>query len=326
MARYKSDPNMERTEWTVKELLATKFKLREYIIPNYLPTGLTILAGRPFAGKSFLALQAANAIDQGGIFLGEQSKKAKCVYIATEDANDDFRARLQGMGFNPNSTMPVKTGWPRFNEGGLVKLKKYLEQGEFTMCVIDSLYKLLSGSKKERDGGMEPILTELHSLCKRGVIGSIVVLYHANKLSVTLGDGGEASISGDSAISAVADSYWMLYHKPDSKQMLLHGEGRKLRKLDIEVHFDALTLSWKATTKKDKVKEESIRGLLLRTLKQNGKANVSLLAKLTDKPIALISRELLTLADDDIITRLPKEGSEVFYEIKPLPSSLSFLH
>ena len=41
----------------LNELRAMKFPHREWVIPGFVPTGLSVLAGRPKVGKSWMALQ-----------------------------------------------------------------------------------------------------------------------------------------------------------------------------------------------------------------------------------------------------------------------------
>ena len=56
--------------WAVAELYAADFPAPRFVVADLVPAGLTILAGRPKLGKSWLALQTAAAVGTGGSVLG----------------------------------------------------------------------------------------------------------------------------------------------------------------------------------------------------------------------------------------------------------------
>lgn len=314
----KIDPNVERTEWTSHELITAKISPPEWIVPNYLPIGLTVLAGRPFAGKSWFAFQIAQAIDQGGMLFGERARKGNVLYIAKEDANWSFRDRALKQHWVGSDTLKIFTGWERFKKGGMEHLRKVLREGNYVVCILDSLYKFLSGAKNERDGEMEPVMSELQEMYKKNWVDAILPLVHTNKGSVVQGDGGENNVMGDTSLMAVADNYLMFYHKQGvNHRTFLHAQGRMMPALDCEVKFDPVTFAWQLTTKQDKVKDTSIKALLIRTLdEQKRPCTPTLLSELTGKPVTLVSRELDKLAFDDLIVKLPKQGVHVPYVSK----------
>ena len=56
--------------FTLPELLARQLPPIQWAIPDILPEGLTLLAGKPKLGKSWLALAMALAVAAGGVALG----------------------------------------------------------------------------------------------------------------------------------------------------------------------------------------------------------------------------------------------------------------
>ena len=67
----------------------------KFVIPGLIPVGLTILAGPPKGGKSWLALQIAVAADMGGEVLGICMPKLKVYYLALEDTEYRIADRLK---------------------------------------------------------------------------------------------------------------------------------------------------------------------------------------------------------------------------------------
>jgi DNA primase len=71
----KPKPKIEATDWqshvfTAAALRTMAFPPVSYIVPGIIPEGLTILAGRPKIGKSWMALDIAIGITTGNTVLG----------------------------------------------------------------------------------------------------------------------------------------------------------------------------------------------------------------------------------------------------------------
>jgi RecA-family ATPase len=67
-------------------LLSLELPPVSWAIPDILPAGVTILAGKPKLGKSWLALSLAEAIAAGGVAFGVKPvEKGKTLYLALED-------------------------------------------------------------------------------------------------------------------------------------------------------------------------------------------------------------------------------------------------
>ena len=86
---------------TADEILTADWPEPVWAIPKLLPSGLTILAGKPKLGKSWLALQVAQAVAAGGVALGERVQAGPILYLALEDPPRRLRDRM------------TKQRWPR---------------------------------------------------------------------------------------------------------------------------------------------------------------------------------------------------------------------
>ena len=54
------------TRISMAQLMATKFRPIQYVIPGIIPEGLTILAAPPKVGKSWMVLDLAYQLANGG--------------------------------------------------------------------------------------------------------------------------------------------------------------------------------------------------------------------------------------------------------------------
>ncbi len=65
-----------------------------WAVPGLLPAGLCIFAGKQKAGKSWLALQIAQAVATGGHVLGQQIERGPILYLALEDIPRRLQDRM----------------------------------------------------------------------------------------------------------------------------------------------------------------------------------------------------------------------------------------
>lgn len=73
--RHESKPSFSNLTWSVSTIQHKVFDPLRWIAPDILPEGLTMLVGKPKAGKSFMALDLAVAVSSGGQFLAEYVSK-----------------------------------------------------------------------------------------------------------------------------------------------------------------------------------------------------------------------------------------------------------
>lgn len=64
-------------------------------VPGVLPEGVTLFAGKPKLGKSWLTLGLGVAIASGGVALGKvRVEQGPCLYLALEDNRRRLQKRL----------------------------------------------------------------------------------------------------------------------------------------------------------------------------------------------------------------------------------------
>ena len=133
--------------FSLQELLAKDLPPLRWAIPDILPEGLTMLAGKPKQGKSWLALSVALAIAAGGYALGKQPvTRGQVLYLALEDNERRLQSRARQLLASMNSVpsgIEFELCWPRLNMGGLRFLEEFLEvHPEVGLVVIDTWAKV----------------------------------------------------------------------------------------------------------------------------------------------------------------------------------------
>ena len=93
-------------ECTLADLETMEFPPMKWVVPNFIPEGLSICAGRPKIGKSWLMLGVALAVARGTETLGEFVEKRDVLYCGLEDGKRRMHSRTTKI------LGPTVKGWP----------------------------------------------------------------------------------------------------------------------------------------------------------------------------------------------------------------------
>jgi len=107
------------------DLMAADLPPVRWVVPRVLPEGVTLLAGKPKLGKSWLALGLCVAVAAGGMALGtSQVEQGEVLYLALEDNRRRLQKRLGKMLCGPAPEgLEIATSWPKLDEGGVEALR-----------------------------------------------------------------------------------------------------------------------------------------------------------------------------------------------------------
>src|SRR5215218_278488 len=88
-------PADEGIGFSAAELQHMRFPPIKYVVPGYIAEGLTLFAGKPKLGKSWLLLHAAIAVARGGYTLGDvECVEGDVLYCALEDNKRRLQSRM----------------------------------------------------------------------------------------------------------------------------------------------------------------------------------------------------------------------------------------
>ena len=107
---------------SAKALQHEVFKPMKYAVKGYVVEGVTILAGRPKIGKSWLALDWNGAIARGGFCFGDlHCIEGAILYLALEDNKRRLKSRLNKLFGSTEwpENFEYATEWPTAKEGGI---------------------------------------------------------------------------------------------------------------------------------------------------------------------------------------------------------------
>src|SRR5579875_445323 len=235
--------------FTLQDLLARDLPPVRWAIPDILPEGLTLLAGKPKLGKSWLALSIALAIAAGGYALGKQPvTKGEVLYLALEDNERRLQARaiqLRDVMSVVPSGIEFALDWPRLDQGGLQYLEEYLQaHPHLRLVIIDTWVKVspLSGRHQRSQYENEyEALAPLKALADTYRV-SILAVHHLRKMAAA---DVLDEITGSTGLTGVVDGTLILKRERSTNEASLFVTGRDIeQEQQYPLTFDPLTAQW----------------------------------------------------------------------------------
>ncbi|MBB4067421.1 AAA family ATPase [Gellertiella hungarica] len=264
--------NDNKAPISAEALLGMEFPPVSYVVDGYIAEGLTILAGRPKLGKSWMALGFAVAVATGGQALGVDCEPGEVLYLALEDNRRRLKERLEVVLYPPASrpdmsrlslvTEAAKIG------GGLVEfLDEWRKAAEQPKLVIIDTLSMVRPPKKSNQDSYAADYDAISPLQKwageHGV--AVVVVHHVRKAEAE--DPLEA-VSGTNGLTGAADTIMVLNRNTDGPK--LYGRGRDIEEIEKALRFDKGR--WEVLGDADEVKRSDQRRSVLRVLEEAERA------------------------------------------------------
>lgn len=220
------------------------FPAIRFTVPGLLPEGLTILAGKPKLGKSWLTLGLAVSVATGGIALGSiPVDQGDVLYLGLEDGFRRLQGRLQKI--LPYSKWPDRltlgTECSAIGGGCVEALEGWIgSAANPRLIVIDTLARIRPASKASESlyANDYAAIQPLQELAGRHNI-SIIVVHHTRKSEA---DDPFDTISGSLGLTGSADNLWVLAKQGEITRLI--GRGRDLEDFDKAVKFLPVAGAW----------------------------------------------------------------------------------
>jgi hypothetical protein len=136
-----------------------------YVVPVYIAEGLTVFAGKPKTGKSWLMLHVAIAVASGGFTLGDiHCAAGDVLYCALEDNKRRLQRRLIKLlngKPGPKRLRLLSAGeMPMLNDGGLDMIRAWIEQVELPKLVV--VNDVCAAALRARSGRFSRVISHHH--------------------------------------------------------------------------------------------------------------------------------------------------------------------
>ena len=236
-----AETNGHLKTFTAAELMAEELAEVKWVVPGILPEGVTLLAGKPKLGKSWLALGVAIAVASGGVALGIKPVEAGDVlYMALEDNRRRLRKRFGKLltGDGPEH-LDIATECPRMDEGGAEQLERWLEEHPSARLVVVDILKRVrpraSTNRSVYDADYEALEAMQRLAGEYGF--SILVVHHLRKMGAA---DPLDEVSGSTGLSGGADGVLVFKRDRGRADAYLHVTGREIEEeAELALRWDA---------------------------------------------------------------------------------------
>jgi hypothetical protein len=210
----------------------------EYVVQNLIPEGLTLLVSPPKIGKSWMVLDIAAAVSEGGYALGVVPvDKRPVLYLALEDGRGRLQRRQEKIDAPASQWLNYLT-LPDLNTSVIETITAFVErQAEHKpLVILDTLGKVRGTYTGNDSYGRDySDMSALKSIVDHHPGSSLIVVHHTNK-----GEKADFmdSVSGTQGLNGGADSTLVINRKRHEREGTLHVTSRDAAEGEYACFFD----------------------------------------------------------------------------------------
>lgn len=221
------------------DLLKSNLPPVYWIVENFIPQGLTVIASPPKNGKSWFVLQLGICVATGQDFLEYNTNRSDVLYLALEDSKNRLKERLMKL-LETNEApknLTIATKADSVSKNLINMLEDYIENNPSTkLIIIDTFQKVRTSTKRDNlyanDYSETGLLKELAD--KYGI--GIIIVHHVRKAK---DDYVFNTVSGTNGIIGAADTIFVFEKdKKDTTFCKLHVTGRDVSQDEICLVFE----------------------------------------------------------------------------------------
>ena len=209
------------------------------IVQGMIPAGLTVLAGAPKRGKSWLALMLALCVSAGDPFLGAATTQGDVLYMDLESRQYRVKDRLGKLipGRAPDA-LYITHESDRLEAGLVEQLDMWCQDVEHpVLIIVDTMGRVKGGAKRGENAyeGDTRILGDLQRFALQKNL-AIVCVHHLKK-----DPGGNIDyferVSGSMGITGACDSVLVLQGKRGEENSTLSISSRDFESAELIIGF-----------------------------------------------------------------------------------------
>jgi len=283
----------------------TNYPAPVFLFEGLLANGLTILAGRPKSGKSWLTLQLAKDAAMALPFLGRFgiASALKVLYCGLEEGEQRTHNRLWKL--LPKIDIQLQNIRFRYTlkslaDGGAAELDHILSSGNYGLVIIDTFLRLAkAGGSRDVMRSEYAEIAQLQELAQRHKLAMLLV-HHTRKMAA---ESGLDTVAGTTGITAACDAVWTLRKQPNG-ECVLEITGREMEELTLGLKLQTGDpFGWQLTAEGAEVGMSEARQEIVELLKDDAPLAPARIAGLLRKNAVTIRRLLQKLAAADVVRK-----------------------
>ena len=260
---------------TAVELWGMNFPPVNFAVPVYVAEGLTLLAGAPKRGKSWLALDLCCSVARGGFTLGDQKVciEGDVLYCALEDSPRRMKSRLKivcQLADRPPKRLTVWFGkdLPRLGNGCEEALREWIDSVEKPrLIVVDTLNYVRPDRTRDEDPYSYDYRSAVSLQRIAGEFGIAIILVHHTRKSAA--DDYLESISGTNGLTGGSDAVVVLERQGDGSTVF-KGRGRDVEEFEVAMRFEKSTCRWEVLGDAAEARQSDVRSRILKHMRDAG--------------------------------------------------------
>jgi len=275
------------------ELIGKTFEETRWAVEGLLPEGLSVLAGPPKLGKSWLVLLVALAVASGSQACGRFGcPQGEVLYLALEDTPRRMQNRLRKILRRTHGSAQglfLEYSCPLLGYGLEDHLRGWMQDHPRTrLIVIDTLAKV----RPPRGRHEEPYAADYRLMASLKAIAdecrtAIVTITHTRKQA----DADPlAEVSGTMGLTGAADAILVLKRERARADAVLHVTGRDVEESELAMTWNAEAASWMVCGDAREFRRSKEREEVLEVFRKEGKA-----LKLADLYDALMHKKRVSV-------------------------------
>jgi hypothetical protein len=242
-------PPIPKDSWRAHAFTAASlenkvFPPTSFVVPGLFPEGVTILAGRPKVGKSWMALDIALGIAGGRFVLGDiLIEEGDVLYAALEDNQRRLQNRIRKIlaGSSWPNRLTLVTRWRRLDAGGITDAREWAASVKNPRLMIFDTLAGIRGERNAKDTTYEGdyrALQELQHWTGDARFGALI-LHHTRKAE---SDDPIDAVSGTLGLAGCVDTVAILNRS--TKGPTLYIRGRDVDEQEKALHFNKSQCRW----------------------------------------------------------------------------------
>ncbi|MBT6995732.1 AAA family ATPase [Candidatus Woesearchaeota archaeon] len=305
---------------SIKQIMEADFPEIQWVIDKLLAPGLTLLAGPPKVGKSWLALQIAQAVGSGKPILGRNTKQGPCLYFALEDSPQRIRTRVDLQKWDKNSPVKVVTigklnflynkyQFDSFGEG----LVNDIKQNKYRVVIIDTLSRLNSTIDQNKIDEITSFLSPLQKI-GHDKNCSIILIDHHKKTNDYFDKNVISDVLGSVGKGAVPDTIIGFYRNKNKKTAELIITGRDIEDNEFPLKFDSNSGIWEIDIDAKENELPLQMSVVINFISTNGEVKEKDIVEHLKKDKGNVHKLLSKMVKENLLTK-KKSGKSNIYSI-----------
>ncbi|WP_371497657.1 AAA family ATPase [Kitasatospora sp. NBC_00374] len=234
-----------KTVWTATELMATRFPEPKWAVPGFFAEGVSLLAGPPKVGKSWLSLGLGLDVAAGRPVFGTVPVTAGPVlYLALEDTGRRLQNRMSKLlAHRPAPDgLTLMTECPPMPQGAQL-LANWLGANPTARLVVIDVFAKVRGISAPGASAYDAdyaAIGHIKAIADHFAV-AVILVHHVRKMG---SDDFLAEVSGTNGLAGAADATLVLKRSRGKADGVLHITGRDVDENEHALSFQPDTGSW----------------------------------------------------------------------------------